>query len=132
MQPCTPNCQQLLKSSMFALRGATSSFRSGMTAYLSLPPEEDPVLHVERLVSSSGVKSREDLRKIKGIPKGRWIVVENLSTTEFTGKMDPLVYAVLLGLSGPTFYSPERPIVWTRERLLRHITLYRLGGFYED
>lgn len=132
MQPCTPNCQQLLKASMFALRGATSSFGLGVTAFLALSPEIDPVAYVERIVYSSGVRSRDDLRKIRGIPKGRWIVVDRPPPQKQEGKIDPLICAVLLGLSGPTFYSPERPIVWTKERLLRHITLYKLGGFYED
>lgn len=133
MQPCTPNCQQVLRSSLFLERGRHGSFLAGPRVRLRVPPGTDPVTHAENLMRDAGVASREKLRGLPGVPGGRWIVVAGKADGE-DGEdgADPLVSAAILGLSGPHFYCPNRPLVWTRERLGRSISLHRLGGFYGD
>lgn len=81
-------------------------------------------------MKSAGLGSREELRDLPELPGGRWIVSSEDEPLE--EEVDPLLCAAILGMSGPSFYSPERPVVWTRGRLGRTIRLRRLGGFYED
>ena len=40
--------------------------------------------------------------------------------------------ALILGLCGPNFYSPDRTVIWTEARLTRAVGLYQPTGFYED
>jgi hypothetical protein len=98
---------------------------------LVVPSGVEPVAYCEWLMAERGVVKRCDLRQMHGVPRGRWIV-KTEAEREGENGCDPLICAAVLGLSGSTFYSDERPIVWTRERLSRSISLHRLGGFYAN
>ncbi len=93
----------------------------------------NPVDYAEQLLEVSGLKSRDSLRDLPSVPRGRWIVrrIDHFDADEGE-QPEPLDCAAILGLSGPSFFSADRPVIWTRERLSRVIQLYRLGGFYED
>jgi len=133
MQPSTPNCQQILRRSLFRKKGKRGAFVPGVRAALDIPPGADPVAYAEGLLAEVGCGSREGLSHLPGLPRGRWIVVEDHDGEGAVGhEVGPILEAAILGMSGPSFYSPERPVVWTRERLTRAVRLHKLGGFYED
>jgi hypothetical protein len=61
-----------------------------------------------------------DVRGLPGLPAGRWIVrVEPAPEEDFATEADPLLCAAILGLSSTSFFAPERPVVWTNDRLAR-------------
>lgn len=133
MQPSTPNCQQTLRGSLLRKKGKRGAFIPGVRAALDIPAGVDPVAHAEVLLGAAGCRGREELRGLPGLPEGRWIVIDEKEMPEhWDHEVDPILEAAILGMSGPSFYSPERPVVWTRGRLTRAVRLYRLGGFYED
>lgn len=133
MQPSTPNCQQELRASLFRGRGAARAFKSGPWVALRTPQGCNPVDYAESLLGQGGLRTRDELRDLGALPRGRWIVrAEKAEEVRGGEDLDPLICAAILGLSGPSFYSLERPIIWTRQRLSRAISLHKLGGFYED
>ena len=100
---------------------------------LEFPPDTDPVDYAETLLRESGLESRECLRTHPAVPRGKWIIRPRKSEAiSFSPSADPLVSATILGLSGPFFYCSQRPIIWTRERLSRSLSLYKLDLFYEN
>ena len=133
MQPSTPNCQQVIRASLLKNRGRRGAFIQGVSAVLRPPPDTPIVEYAETLLKKAGLHSPTAVRDLSDLPKGRWIVRVNLTPgAAFAAGPDPLLCAAILGLSSTSFYSPDRPVVWTHERLKRAITLHRLGNFYAD
>jgi len=123
----------VLKASILNDRGRRGAFIAGPSAVLRPPGRMTVVEYADVLLESAGLASPGDLRNLDGLPHGRWIVrVEPAPPPEFAGDADPLLCAALLGLCSASFYSPDRPVVWTHDRLARAITLHRLGNFYAD
>ncbi len=133
MQPSTPNCQQVIQASLLKNRGRRGAFIQGVSAVLR-PPVDTPIVeYAGTLLKEAGLHSPTAVRDLPDLPKGRWIVRVNLAPDkDFAKDTDPLLCAAILGLSSTSFYSPDRPVVWTHERLKRGITLHRLGNFYAD
>ena len=133
MQPTSPNCQQVIQASLLRNRGRRGAFIQGVSAVLRPPPDTPFVEYAETLLKKAGLHSPTAVRDLPELPEGRWIVRLNLTPdADFAEGTDPLLCAAILGLSSTSFYSPDRPVVWTQERLKRAITLHRLGNFYAD
>lgn len=133
MQPSTPNCQQVFRASLLKNRGRRGAFIKGASAVLRPPKEMTTLEYAGTLLKKAGLSSPADVRNFPELPKGRWIVqVEAAPAPDFAEDTDPLLCAAILGLGSATFYSTDRPVVWTQDRLSRAITLHRLGNFYAD
>lgn len=131
MQPSTPNCQQVLRATLFQSRGRRGAFIRGASAVLRPPKNVAIVEYAGALLHQAGLGSFTAVRDLPGLPEGRWVVrVEVAPQADFAEDVDPLLCAAILGLSSTSFYSPDRPVVWTQDRLSRAITLHRLGNFY--
>lgn len=118
---------------MFARTGRRAPFLQGPLVSLGFPEGEDAVLYAEELIRQAGLGDRGKIRELPGLPTGRWIVLdEAIPRAEVRSEIEPLLSAAILGMSGPSYYCLGRPIVWTRERLGRVVSLHRLGAFYED
>lgn len=133
MQPSTPNCQQVLRASLLKSRGRRGAFIPGASAVLRPPKDMSALEYAGTLLEKAGLPSPATTCDLPDLPRGRWIVrVESTPAADFAEETDPLLCAAILGLSSATFYSPDRPVVWTQDRLARAITLHRLGNFYAD
>lgn len=133
MQPSTPNCQQVLRASLLKSRGRRGAFIQGVSAVLRPPKDMTALQYAGTLLGKAGLHSSAATCHLPELPRGRWIVhVEAVPAEDFAQDTDPLLCAAILGLSSATFYSPDRPVVWTQDRLFRAITLHRLGNFYAD
>jgi hypothetical protein len=133
MQPSTPNCQQVLQASLLKSRGRRGAFIPGASAVLRPPKDMTALEYAGTLLGKAGLHSPAATCDLLALPQGRWIVhVESAPAADFAEDTDPLLCAAILGLSSATFYSPDRPVVWTQDRLSRAITLHRLGNFYAD
>ena len=133
MMPPSPNCEQRLIASLIEEAGQTRLFHKGVSATLNPPAGYSHLDHARKLLADAGLENTNALRSLPGLPTGRWIIrVLKNPPPDFLPTTDPLLSAAILGLAGPTFYSPERPIIWTRERLARAITLHRIDTFYEN
>lgn len=133
MQPSTPNCQQVVQASLLRHRGRRGAFIAGTCAVLRPPRNMTVVEYAGSLLRKAGLSSPTTVRDLAGLPKGRWIVHSAAATgADFAADIDPLLCAAILGLSSTSFYAPDRPVVWTHDRLARAITLHRLGNFYAD
>lgn len=133
MQPSTPNCQQVLRASLLKNRGRRGAFIPGASAVLRPPQDMTVVEYAGSLLEQAGLNSPSAVHDLDRLPKGRWIVrVQPAPEADFAEDADPLLCAAILGLCGTSFYSPDRPVVWTHDRLSRAITLHRLGNFYAD
>jgi len=133
MSPQHANCEQKLLHSLLEKKDGTPLFREGATAILHPPPGLSHLEYARGLLEEAGLSSAGDLRALRGLPEGRWIVrLHAAPPPDLAEGCDPLLSAAILGLAGPSFYSPHRPLVWTQDRLARAITLHRIAGFYED
>lgn len=118
---------------MLKNRGRRGAFIPGASAVLRPPKNMTTLEYAGTLLKKAGLSSPADVRNFPELPKGRWIVhVAAAPTEDFAEDADPLFCAAILGLSSRTFYSPDRSVVWTQDRLSRAITLHRLGDFYAD
>ncbi len=133
MQPQHPNCQHILRASLLTDRSRRGAFIMGASAVLRPPPHLTLTEYLRELLLNAGLSSPEDARKLSALPSGRWIVREVAAPgPDFAQESDQLLCAAILGLSSPSFYSLDRPLVCTHDRLSRAVTLYRLGNFYAD
>ena len=131
MRPLEPNCEHRLVASLVDGDKPARLFEAGLAAVLYPPAGISHLDYAKNLLAWGGLKNTNDLRSLRGVPAGRWIVrVLKNPPPDFGSTNDPLLCAAILGLSGPAFYSPERAIVWTAARLSRAITLHRVETFY--
>jgi hypothetical protein len=106
---------------------------------LNFPENVSPVDYVEALLEKAGYATpSEALQHQTDLPAGmHYCHTQKLEERE-KGQHAPqtdgefLRAALILGLCGPNFYSPDRLVIWTEARLTRAVGLYRPGGFYED
>ena len=76
----------------------------------------------------------EQLKLLPGLPSGVWICRDIVPGSENIEESagDPILHAAILGLCNGTFYSPNRPVIWTESRLRRRVQLFAVGDFYVD
>lgn len=82
------------------------------------------------LLGQAGFNDLEELRTLDGLPRGRLVCREFHGGCVPTGT--PIFQAAILGLCNASFYSFNRPVVWTETRLLRQVELFSVEGFYDD
>jgi hypothetical protein len=106
---------------------------------LDFPVEVSPVEYVEELLEKAGFATPDDaLAHRTDLPVGMHYCHAKKLTEKEKREKSPqtddefLRDALILGLCGPNFYSPDRTVIWTEARLIRAVGLYQPTGFYED
>jgi hypothetical protein len=108
-----------------------------MVVGLKFPQGVSPVTCVEALLEKSGYESPgEAVTAHRELPIGiHYCHPVDLSPSKLISPdshAEFLRFALILGLCGPTYYDPNRPVIWTEGRLTRTVGLYLPRGFYED
>lgn len=98
-----------------------------------------PLEFLESLLRFRKISSPEDLRLMFEIPP------QMLTCRPIGNEADGLVkvdrfadedavlrHALILGLCGPSFYDPNKAVIWTNSRLSRTLDLFEPGRFYAD
>jgi hypothetical protein len=131
MGPPPNNCYQKISKSLLRGKGKTC-FALRMVCGL-FPPEGQSFLDYAReLFAKAGHPHHEDLSALGGLPQQRLLCREAAEPFEASLPGDPLLHAVVLGMTNNAFYCPGRPLIWTESRLRRRLLLYSVEGFYED
>ena len=106
---------------------------------LHFPPGVSPVEYVEKVLATSGFSTPDGaLKHYRDLPAGmhycHTVTLDKQARQQASPQTDGafLRAALILGLCGPNFYSPDRTAIWTEARLTRAVGLYHIGGFYED
>lgn len=98
----------------------------------------NPLAFIENLLRREGFRSPEQLRKEIQIPPGMLTcrtIGDDADGIVKISRADPgivLRQALILGLCGPSFYDPNKAVIWTNSRLLRKLDLFQPGRFYAD
>jgi len=128
------NCRHQVNCSLLRSIGKRTAFVVGPVAELPPKAEESFLEYCRGLLGQSEFSDIEELKFLPGLPSGMWICrdirPETGSVEESPG--DPLLHAAILGLCNGTFYSPDRPLIWTESRLRRRVQLFAVGDFYVD
>jgi len=99
---------------------------------------ESPLKVIETLLKREGFRSPEELRKKLEIPPGMLTcqtIRDDADGVVDVQRADPgivLRQALILGLCGPSFYDPNKAVIWTNSRLSRKLDLFAPGRFYAD
>jgi len=133
MGPPPDNCRHQVNCSLLGSIDKQAAFLAGPVAAIS-PKQEGGLLEYCRgLLRQSALSDIEELKFLPGLPSGMWICREIRSqAAPGDPPGDPLLHAAILGLCNGTFYSPDRPVIWTESRLRRRIQLFAVGDFYAD
>ena len=106
---------------------------------LHFPKGIPPLEYVEGLLEKAGFSTpNEALNQRTDLPAGMHYCHTKKLDIDQKQRISPqtddefLRAALILGLCGPNFYSPDRTVIWTEARLNRAVGLYQTGGFYED
>ena len=106
---------------------------------LKFPKDTSPLDYVEEVLQRRGYQTPDDAVHVhKDLPNRLFYCHKlNMSQAEITNvsprsDADFLRFALILGLCGPNYYDPQRPVIWTEGRLTRAVGLYFSRGFYED
>jgi len=99
---------------------------------------ENPLVFIEKLLRREGFRSPEELRKELEIPPGMLTcrtIGDDAEGVVDIQRADPKIVlrqALILGLCGPSFYDPNKAVIWTNSRLSRKLDLFAPGRFYAD
>lgn len=109
-------------------------FPTGFVACLSLTPKVSHLEYCRRLLAQAEFSDVQHLKFLPGLPSGMWICRDIHPATAPVKALrgDKLLQAAILGLCNNTFYSPDRPLIWTESRLRRRVQLFAVGDFYVD
>ena len=153
MGPPPDNCQQEVSCSLLRPKNGCAYFEAGPVVWIQPPRRVEPLRYVERLLRRARLSDAEELRGKFKLPQGRWLLrelkPEELALApgatltrrtpflqlelDFTGAGGAVLFcALVLGLCNLAFYAPDRPVVWTNQRLSRRLQLYRSHSFYAD
>jgi len=100
--------------------------------------DENPLSFIENLLRREGFKSPEELREELEIPPGMLTcrtIGDDADGLADIRRADPRIVlrqALILGLCGPSFYDPNKAVIWTNSRLSRKLDLFYPGRFYAD
>ena len=155
MGPPPLNCSHSLRSSLLRPDDGEPLFLAGLALGFELAGQTSRVARARALLGEAGLADVEAARRHVALPAGRWLsrpcavgkVPETASKkTEKAGRgsalgpeidagvsspIGPLEVALILGLCGPAFYAPDRPLIWSEARLSRRLVLYRCSEFYD-
>lgn len=99
---------------------------------------KSPLAFVEDLLKKEGFRSPEELKQQIEIPPRMLTCrpirddADGLLKAEKSDALAVLRHALILGLCGPSFYDPNRAVIWTNNRLSRKLDLFEPGRFYAD
>ncbi len=97
----------------------------------------DIVQFMHDYMNKAGYNSTEDLGKKFQGPKNLMTCIDGqekkgLPRINNKGEQKKVIRnAVILGMCNKFIYNPDSPIIWTRKRLTRIISLFGAGDFYE-
>jgi hypothetical protein len=154
MGPPPNNCVHRLRSSLLKPAEAEQFFTPGLVLTFELKEARSRVERARSLLSGEGL-SAATARSRFPLPAGRWLcrpyldgqvhddtpeeeigILGGFAFTKDDGfrppEMHPLHSALLLGFCGPSFYSADRPLIWSEARLSRRLVLYRATNFYDE
>lgn len=134
MGPPPNNCVHIINESILHQRGNRPLMELGLWVWLPAREGQSRVALAQRLLRKAGLAGTDQLRKLPGLPTGRWLCVE-YPGKDPVGEPEPaeaLLSAAVLGLSAPSYYADDRPVIWTEGRLSRRLRLFRPRWFYED
>ena len=155
MGPPPLNCSHVLRSSLLRADDGEPLFIAGLALGFELAGQTSRVARARALLREAGLADVEAARRQVALPAGRWLsrpcsdgtVPETAAKkTEKAGRgsdrgpeveagglspIGPLEVALILGLCGPAFYAPDRPLIWSEARLSRRLVLYRCSEFYD-
>lgn len=104
---------------------------------LLFPTAWSPRQTLIALLGAQGMESPEELRArfavppvvlaIRALPRALSGFLVDVQTERPALILEQ---ALLLGLCAPTFFDPQRPVIWTDTSLTRRVELYRVGDFY--
>lgn len=126
------NCQQSIRRSLLRDSDGTAAFQIRLVCGLFPGPEKPFLEYARELLEKAGVAALQDLRGMQGLPDRRLICREMAGELADPPDRDPLLQAAVLGMCNASFYSPDRPLVWTESRLQRRVELFSVEEFYED
>jgi hypothetical protein len=123
-----------VKSSLF--KESKASIRWKIVEMVGLDFEgRSPIDVVEHALAECGFDSSDDLLNRFTIPQMILACRAVPPSTDIPkvseiSKENLLRHALILGLCGPSIYDPQRPIIWTNNRLGRAVQLYETGRFF--
>lgn len=110
-------------------------FNAGLV--LAFAPAEDGfrIPRARQLIEAHlgpDVTSSDAWRNRVTLPTGRFLVRSLLPLEGAPIRCDlpPYLAALILGLCGEGYYSPDRPLILSEARLGRHLQLHSLGSYY--
>ncbi len=137
--PRSRNRQEPVKSTLLDNADMGLNWPCRLTVALDFPDAVSPVAYTETLLEKLGYPTREDaLLAHKDLPDRLHYCHRYHPSRDEISKLCPrsdaefLRSALILGLCGPNYYDPGRPLIWTEARLTRAVGLFLPGGFYED
>jgi len=94
----------------------------------------EPLDCARRWLKKAGFGDEHEARAVIGLPASACICrIDPLPDPVKASKLralEGLRLVLILGLCTPWLYDPQRPVLWTRASLTRHLLLYDGGGFY--
>jgi hypothetical protein len=114
---------------MSLLRRVPKVFRRGITVGLPDVEEHNVMIRVREILDGCGLSSLEEIRRVQGLPEGRWMVFSEPSGGKGVVE-SPILALAVLSLSSSVFFDRRRPIVATPGRLTRNLVLYKPLAFY--
>jgi len=155
MGPPPINCIHRVHSSLLKPSAGHVFFTPGLVLAFELDDTTSRVARARSLMLHEGLRDLVVARDHFRLPAGRWLcrpfldgqVHDNTPEVEtgilggfgFTRDdgfrpttLSPLHVALILGLCGPSFYSADRPLIWSEVRLSRRLILYSATNFYDE
>jgi hypothetical protein len=134
MGPVPDNCRHQIDCSLLGSIEKRAAFLAGLVAALSPDSEGGFLKYCRGLLEQSAFRDIEQLKFLPGLPSGMWICRDVRPDTGSVEQSpgDPVLHAAILGLCNGTFYSSDRPVIWTESRLRRRVQLFGVGDFYAD
>jgi hypothetical protein len=106
---------------------------------LKFPQDTSPLEYTEEVLKKRGYQTPDDAVKAHENLPNRLFYCHKLNMSRYEilnvsphSDAEFLRFALILGLCGPNYYDPQRPVIWTEGRLTRAVGLYLPRGFYED
>ncbi len=137
--PTSRTRREALKSTLLHNVQMDLNWPCRLTLVLDFPNAVSPVSYTEVLLEKLGYRTPEDaLLAQKDLPDRLHYCHNYHPSQDEISKLSPgsdaefLRSALILGLCGPSYYDPDRPVIWTAARLTRAVGLFLPRGFYED
>jgi len=128
--------QEIIQSTILGDQTKSICWPQVLEAGLIFPDGVSPLECMRKLLRQGGYESPEQLRSCYDLPSALLVSrPAEESDLHFPKVLESdtrtvLGQALLLGLCGPWFYDPSRPVIWTNQGLSRRLQLFEVGAFY--